>query len=335
MPEHHSLAPIGGAGGEAQIGRAKRAEGGVLGQLGSLAPAEQEAGLVFLDDLAQPRAREEGFQHRTAAIVRDRNQTGAGGQYAERQLDEAPPLSRQQAAAVAGPHALGAQPLGVRFEDRHQLGGADDAAAALAVVDAERRLLGRPPRLLADPVDDRHGSPRAASSRILRFTSRGATSARAAPVSAASAAAIPMASPVASAVPTTRSAPSASWLAERQRPAMPSRGCERLTSAPSGIEQAPAGYSNSARRWSCQSSIGQVETATSSSRARPSSTSARESSALPTSRRVSRTPIRRGQASMRLLAKAGRVRRRNSATAAALARARCSSPASCSGSSGA
>ncbi len=81
------------------------------------------------------------------------------------------------------------------------------------------------------------GSGRASARR----TSAAGISASAQPRSAASAAAAPIASPVASAVPSTRSAPRASWLAERQRPAMPSRGCDRLTSAPSGTPLGPFG----------------------------------------------------------------------------------------------
>ena len=193
VAEDHALAAAGGARGEAKISRAQRAEGGVLGAVdGHRHPrAQREAGLLLLHDVVQLRPLQEGVEDGAAVILRDRDQTGVGRQDPEGQLDEAAPLSRHQPAAIRRTHALGAQALGVRLEDPHQLAGADRPDAPLAIVDQESGLLGRARRLLADPIDDVHGSPRPARSRILPRTSRAGTAASAMPASAASAAAIP------------------------------------------------------------------------------------------------------------------------------------------------
>ena len=58
-------------------------------------------------------------------ILRDRHQAGVRSQDPQGQLDEAPALARHQAAAIRRTHAFRAQPLGVRLEVPHQLGGAD------------------------------------------------------------------------------------------------------------------------------------------------------------------------------------------------------------------
>ena len=331
VPEHHSLAPAGGAGGEAQIGRVaargRRRPRAVDGRRASRVRSAKPVSSSSTTWCSCARSSE-GLEDGAAVIVRDRHQTGAGGQDAERQLDEAPPLTREQPAAIARPHALGAQPLGVRLEDRDQLGGAQRCDCRPG---RRRRqsagCSGARARVLADPVDDRHGSPSSGQlAGSARARSRGAR-----PAASGDAAhrrpARPRprcASPVASAVPTTRSAPSASWLADRQRPAIPSRGCERLTSAPSGIEQAPAGYSKLRApmvvpELDRPGRDGHLVVAARGPRARPPA----RARAVPTSRRVSRTPIRRGQSTIRLPANAGRLRAQESRHArAALARAR-------------
>ena len=169
VAEDHALAAAGGARGEAKISRAQRAEGGVLGAVdGPRRPrAQREAGILLRHDVVQLRPLQEGVEDGAAVILRDRDQTGVRRQDPEGQLDEAAPLSRRQSAAIPGTHALGAQALGVRLEDPRQLAGADRPDAPLAVVDEECRALGRARSLLADPVDDVHGSPRPARSRIL------------------------------------------------------------------------------------------------------------------------------------------------------------------------
>ena len=213
----------------------------------------------------------------------------------ERAVDEARALARHEAAALALAHARGAEPRGDGLQLRDER-ARSRAASALAGRLGPRDEQRRRRRARAPPArgcDRRRSRPLPPREKVGAHGA-GAIARSSPPAAAASAAAAPIASPIASAVPSTRSAPIASWLAEAQRPATPSRPWRAATSAPRGTELGPLGCSKRARRWSRQSSIGQHESATSSSRRRPARTSSRVTTTSPTTRRVSRRPMRRG-----------------------------------------
>ena len=231
--------PMGNVLEEAKAARDAVKKNGRIVQVGTQHRSEPHPRAAH--DVVQTRVGGKPLQRRRGRLVADRHQTRAGRDDAERRLDEAATLARDEPTARRRRDAVRPQPAGMRVDALDERRVADQLRRR--AVDDERGVIRPLPCVDANRVDDRH-----ASAKMRARTAAGVTASSATPASAASAAAMPIACPVAIAVPITRSAPSASCVAETQRPAMPRRGCVRLTRAPSGIELGPAGYSKWARR---------------------------------------------------------------------------------------
>src|SRR5262245_63656002 len=98
-------------------------------------------------------------------VVGNRRQAGVGSEDPERELDEALPLARLQAAAFAWAHSLLAQALCLRLEARAQL-ARTDAAVAFGAGDDQGRRRRRERRARADLLDHRHARASPASRRM-------------------------------------------------------------------------------------------------------------------------------------------------------------------------